>query len=252
MSCPDVRTHLEQVERLSPTFSPSTRMAMVRTKGGIGLEYSVPGDPLGAGRENNEWAVVRFVESIRTMTRVQVVPMRVWFSHGPRASITPLVDYFGTANIHFGEATDGFVVDAEVGALRQVHADKAVFAALDRVAAAELATRTRGADVVERVRARVRAELANGAPGLDAVAKGLGMSARTLQRRLGELGTSLVAVVEEERRELAIQWVTDEKMNLDSLPGALGYEHKEAFWRAFKRWTGKTPGRFRRDAQSSS
>jgi AraC-like DNA-binding protein len=251
MSCPDVRTHFEQLERLTPTFSPASRIAVVRRNGDIGLEFSLPGDPLGAGRENNEWAVVRALESIRTTTRVQMVPTRVWFSHGPRPNVTPLVDYFGTMNIHFNEARDGFLVDVEAAALRQLHADPAVLAALDPVAAAELAARKQGGDLLESVRTRVRADLANGAPGLDVVAKSLGLSVRTLQRRLGELGTSLVAMVEDERRELAIQRVLDERTVLETVPATLGYEHKEAFWRAFKRWTGKTPARFRRDARAS-
>jgi AraC-like DNA-binding protein len=96
------------------------------------------------------------------------------------------------------------------------------------------------------VRAKLRSDLEHGAPSLEEVARHVGLSDRTFQRRLTELGLSFQELLEEARREIAIRCVCDKAIALDRVPASVGYAQKETFWRAFKRWTGTTPLRFRR------
>lgn len=90
-----------------------------------------------------------------------------------------------------------------------------------------------------------------GAPALtlDAAARRLRLSPRTLQRRLRDEGTSLHEVVDDARRELASRMLTQSGLGIAEIAFALGFSEPGALHRAFKRWTGMTPAAFRRAAR---
>jgi AraC-like DNA-binding protein len=81
---------------------------------------------------------------------------------------------------------------------------------------------------------------------LPQVAARLKMSARTLQRRLAEQGKTFERVVDDARRDAALLLMSDERKALAGISFQVGYSDVRAFTRAFKRWTGKSPGEFRR------
>ncbi len=96
--------------------------------------------------------------------------------------------------------------------------------------------------------ARVRRELV-GAPGripsLEETARALGMSGRTLRRRLKDAGTSFHAVEVDVRKGLALDYLQRSTLSVDEIANLLGYSETPNFYRAFKRWTGRPPGAFR-------
>jgi AraC-like DNA-binding protein len=98
---------------------------------------------------------------------------------------------------------------------------------------------------VDSVRLEVERELAFGNPNVASIARKLGTSSRTLQRRLGETGLSFRDVVEEVREQLARAYLTDVALPMGEVAQRLGYAEVSAFLRAFKRWTGMTPGQLR-------
>ena len=75
---------------------------------------------------------------------------------------------------------------------------------------------------------------------IEHVAKQLGMTARNLQRRLKDDGTSFQTVREDVRRELAKRYL-DDRLAISEISFLLGFSEPSAFFRAFKRWTGMTP-----------
>jgi AraC-like DNA-binding protein len=81
---------------------------------------------------------------------------------------------------------------------------------------------------------------------IDAVARDLGMSARTLQRRLSAVGLSYQEILESSRRETAEKCITQSALSIAEVAYMFGYSEPAAFHRAFKRWTGVTPQAFRR------
>jgi AraC-like DNA-binding protein len=96
-----------------------------------------------------------------------------------------------------------------------------------------------------RVRSVLHAALHGGRPDLASVAKALHVSARTLQRRLSEEGTSHQRLLDEERERLAREYVGSSSLSLQEIAFMLGFSDQAAFHRAFVRWTGQTPGRLR-------
>jgi AraC-like DNA-binding protein len=78
------------------------------------------------------------------------------------------------------------------------------------------------------------------------VARRLALSPRTLQRRLRDEGVSHRQVIARVRRDLALDLLAQRAVKLDDIAGRLGFCSAGSFHRAFKRWTGMTPGDFRR------
>jgi AraC-like DNA-binding protein len=79
------------------------------------------------------------------------------------------------------------------------------------------------------------------------VARRLGLSTRTLSRKLGEEGTSFAEILDQLRAVLAKRYLGDETLHVSGIAWLLGYREVSSLTHAFKRWTGMTPRRFRCD-----
>jgi AraC-like DNA-binding protein len=87
---------------------------------------------------------------------------------------------------------------------------------------------------------------------LAACAARLSLPPRTLQRRLAVDGTSFVSLLDDARRELSLQLLTDPKTSVAEVAFALGFGDQTAFHRAFVRWTGTTPGEHKKRLRSAA
>jgi AraC-like DNA-binding protein len=116
---------------------------------------------------------------------------------------------------------------------------------------AELRVRTASRDVGEQVRGYVRRSLAGRRPTLQQVAKEMGLSARTLQRRLTDSAISFQRLVEETRRDLACHYLKHSRLELNETAFLLGYSDANSFFRAFHAWEGSTPGEWRERHRAS-
>lgn len=88
-------------------------------------------------------------------------------------------------------------------------------------------------------------------PTAQEVGQQLGMSLSTLRRQLGEEGTSFQRIKDESRRDAACQYLARAELSLLQVSSLLGFDESSAFFRAFKRWTGKTPSEYRADLAAS-
>lgn len=117
---------------------------------------------------------------------------------------------------------------------------------------AELLQRTRVRSLGERI-THLLGPLLNGGrePDLDEVAQSLQLPTWTLRRKLAEEGTRFRDVLNETRRDLAETYIRDTALAFGEIAYLLGFASAEAFQRAFKRWTGLTPGEFRRSQRQA-
>ena len=95
------------------------------------------------------------------------------------------------------------------------------------------------------LRARLRAALPQGQANPAALARLLGLSERTLQRRLAQDQRSFATIVQEFQREEALRLLSHQRLGLAQIAASLGYAEQTSFTRAFKRWTGTTPALWR-------
>jgi AraC-like DNA-binding protein len=101
-------------------------------------------------------------------------------------------------------------------------------------------------DAVQSVRRMISTGLGQNKMTIEHVAAGLGLTPRTLQRRLAAAGTSLRQLLREHRQAMADVHVGTGQRSQASIAEALGYSDGTAFWRAFKSWTKTTPSAYRK------
>ena len=108
----------------------------------------------------------------------------------------------------------------------------------------ELAKRLSDLDVDESTSARVRSALTEllpgGVCGIEDVVEKLGLSKRTLQRKLSEENTTFQQQLNSTREMLAIHYIRNTDISTNDIAFLLGYQEINSFLRAFKIWTGKS------------
>jgi AraC-like DNA-binding protein len=105
-----------------------------------------------------------------------------------------------------------------------------------------------GPDLLQQVYRALRDALLCGRSSGNDVASALSMHRRTLNRRLQECGTTFQNVLDQVRCEAARQLLCYSEVTLDDIAASLGYAGVSPFMRSFRRWTGLSPGRMRRQA----
>jgi len=103
---------------------------------------------------------------------------------------------------------------------------------------------------LQRIRALMFDLAASGPLTVDRVARNLGVSSRTLQRRLEASRMTFRELAGEVRLEVAARLLKAGDLNVAEIAARLGYSSHGSFTRAFSRWTGEAPSRFRTRAAS--
>ncbi|MEK4188470.1 AraC family transcriptional regulator [Paenibacillus sp. FSL L8-0494] len=114
---------------------------------------------------------------------------------------------------------------------------------LDRTLAEQKGTRS----ITERVKWIMKRSFSGGRPDIQAVAKVLSMSDRTLQRRLTEENTSFKQLLTQARHEQAREYLADSSLDIKEVAFLIGYEDQNSFYRAFRLWEGDTPSNWRNE-----
>jgi AraC-like DNA-binding protein len=243
-TAPDVRTALTRAVRYQRLISDRADVALDEHGPDVSLTHRLAHVPAHASRHVNEFCIAAFVASLRDIAP-NVTLTRVAFSHPRPAQIDALVTFFGTDRIEFGQERDGFTFSAALLDQPIASADPALLAVLDAHASHLLASLPATRDFVGSVRDAIGRELLDGTPDIARVAQKLHMSARTLQRRLAELGTAFQDLVDTVRHELAARHLQEGTLAISEVAYLLGYSDPRAFLRAFRRWTNTTPGEYR-------
>jgi AraC-like DNA-binding protein len=101
-----------------------------------------------------------------------------------------------------------------------------------------------------RVRRRLRQVLPGTVPDFEQLAAEMSMTPATMRRRLHEEGESYQSIKDQLRRDLAISYLSHSKRSVMDIALELGFSERSAFHRAFRKWTGASPGEFRRSSQA--
>ncbi|WP_333573976.1 AraC family transcriptional regulator [Sphingomonas sp.] len=97
----------------------------------------------------------------------------------------------------------------------------------------------------EQVKDALKRGFASGRPEVSTVARNLGTSERTLQRRITDEGSSFRALVQEARKELSRKLLSDPYADVAEVACLLGFQDTTSFYRAFRMWEGVTPQAWR-------
>jgi AraC-like DNA-binding protein len=115
----------------------------------------------------------------------------------------------------------------------------------------ELEQLTRTHSLKERIILMLGPLLHGREPDLEDIARRLQLPTWTLRRKLAEEGTQYRAILNDTRHDLAMAYIRDTELSFGEIAYLLGFASAEAFQRAFKRWSGSTPGEFRRSRRQA-
>jgi AraC-like DNA-binding protein len=150
--------------------------------------------------------------------------------------------------VQFNQPETAVLLAPEMLSKPSLFANPSVLAAVRPVADSLLAER-RTRIWALRVKTALQAQLA--APcRIEAVAKQLGLSRRTLQRKLAAEYSTFEKVLDECRRDRALELVRRQEITLSAVASAIGFSNSQAFARAFQRWTGRSPAAHRATSTS--
>lgn len=210
------------------------------------LTYEYLDGVIDGRRHDREMTLSILVSFARRGTGVDWTPRELSFQHSKPQSISEHERIFRSP-LHFGRPVNELIFDSSLLALPMMKADPGLCLILDRHAQELLARRPRVGGLVNQVRQLLgEAFDTGGDPKVETIAQQMGISLRTLQRRLKEEGTSHQDLLDEMRRELSRRYLQEPKLAICEVAYLLGFSEPSAFHRAFRRWTGVTPKEFRR------
>jgi AraC-like DNA-binding protein len=201
--------------------------------------------PPGAGRDAAiEFALAEALHQARAITGARVEPVETQFARPRPADDEPQRRYFG-GQLRWSAPRNALVVQRSLLAQAIPKADPHMLAFFDHQAQALVAKEPEEEPIAEAVRRAIVATLPSGTPTLPQVARSLGLSERTLRRRLAEQRTSFQDLLEGCRSSLAGRYLERKDLALAEIAFLLGFSEPSPFYRAFRRWFGLSPERYR-------
>jgi AraC-like DNA-binding protein len=209
----------------------------------ISLSYS--GVPRHSDRHQIEFCMFAVLRICCVLTGHNLVPQQFSFSHHRSEGTSEMSRFVGT-KVEFDADTDEFALNIDARALPLIHSDPYLNDLLLKYCEAALAAR-RGdmSQLRTRVENAISSMLPHGRVVVEDVARSLGMSERTLARKLSDEELKFTEILQQLRRDLAVRYLDDRKLHVSKIAWLLGFHEVSAFTHAFKRWTGKTPREMR-------
>ena len=207
----------------------------------IGIAFHYVGVGRHRDRHQIEFFVAALVRLCRQLTGTRLVPSRVSFAHRRDGACSEFTEFFGS-KVEFGAPVDEVLFTSANGDMPIISADHHLNKLL--ISYCEEALRGRPA-----MRGTFRSEVENaivpllphGNATLDKIARRLGVSRRTLARRLSVERLTFSTVLKSLKIDLSERYLTDEGLSISQIAWLLGYQEVSSYTHAFKRWTGKTP-----------
>lgn len=243
ISSKNLKVASENVVRYLPLMTPTVRTSIEQRSDRTSVcLHLVPGKyPVPQQRYDFTWnmllSTLRFVSS-----QPDLRPVLVEYTFASPPSVAAYVEKFGCP-VHFGAARNAMeFTNADlltpIPTSNELAAE-GLFRMLD-----ERLQQVTHAGFSSKVRNLLTTMIDKGGALREAVAARLLISERTLQRRLESEGTDFSTLVDDVRREIALQYLGDDQLTLKEMSFKLGFSDPRAFHRACMRWFGKPPSKF--------
>jgi AraC-like DNA-binding protein len=208
--------------------------------------YRIDDAAIWPRRQDSEFSMAAIAKLLQATAGPGFHPVEAQFEHDAPAGTCAMHERVFRAPLRFAQPANRLVFAN--AALDQPHgaADPGLAMVLERHIAELMRAPDAADDLVQSVRRMIGAALGHEKITIEFLAARLGLSPRSLQRRLGEAGTSLRQLLREHRQAMADLQMGGGQRSQASIAEALGYSDGTAFWRAFKSWTNTTPSAYRK------
>jgi AraC-like DNA-binding protein len=251
-SAKDFEQALALFERYFRIVNEAVRLKVKRRREVIAVGVNFEGLSRHRAQQNAEFGVAVMLNALRVVVGRKIHPIRVTFAHGRNSHLRDFERFYGCP-VEFGARSDQLEFSKAILALPLVTEDRYLLETLRPICDEAAKERdTKAGTLRSAVENEVQMLLPHGRTEKQNIAKRLGISARTLSRRLAEEGTTYEDVVDQLRRSLALQYLKDRGISLSQIAWLLGYEGATSFNHAFRRWTGRAPSVARRHSLTTS
>ncbi|NIZ63247.1 AraC family transcriptional regulator [Sedimentitalea sp. CY04] len=192
----------------------------------------------------NECALAGFARNMHRFVGPGLVLEYVSFRHSCRCETERYSEHFGCP-VKFDADRDAIAVKPEMLDLANLLSDKAVSEYLTGHLEAEIKSINQSPSFSDTLLHNLTPMLSNGVPQAAEIARDMGMSERTLYRRLAEEGLTFRDVLAKAQLSLAQGLLRDDTVSIAEIAFLTGFSEQSTFSRAFKRWVGKAPAQFR-------
>ena len=249
MSCATLADALHRQARYAALVGNLGRVDLADEPPREGLEPQVAHSwqPLLAQqqRQLSEETLAAWVTFGHWISGLDVPPSEVRFQHAAPADTREHQRIF-RCPVLFDQADNALVFPKRLLSTPLGQADAQVRLMLDAYADRLLGEIQQGHSVLDRARLELARQLPEAGADLGLIAAHLALSPRTLQRRLREAGLSFNQLVDETRQQLVLHYLRDPALELAEIAFLVGFSEPGSLARAFRRWTGQSPGEYRR------
>lgn len=240
---PTLRAAISELPNYLPLVFPTGRFRLLEEGDRAYLIYEAPFCDAPSARFCTELSLA-FAARIGRQLVPSSRPLEARVRHGAPRYAERYAAAFGCP-VRFEAQRSELVFARTLLDVPQPFVDEPLWRMLKR-RADELLVQERARELLhERVKQVLRHEVDLGSVNPGNIARRLGVSPRSLRRRLGDEGHSLSALADEVRRELALSELANPEIPIKRIADRVGFSEVSAFHRAFKRWTGVTPARYR-------
>jgi len=236
-----LREFCDRLTRYARVLTSQANVALIEEGGEFGLTHVM----LPETTDESEDAWLGFlVRAARSLCRPELNPLRVEMRRPqPQAGDAPFRKLF-RAPVTFGNSRTTIVFDRADIDVPLNGACPELAQVNDNIAASYLGRLARE-DIVATTRAKIIDLLPSGRCCQSEIASSLGFASATLKHKLGQRGTSFLALVDEIRVELGMNYLRQHNLSITEITFRLGFTDTSNFNRAFKRWTGLSPTTYR-------
>ncbi|MGE5452756.1 MAG: AraC family transcriptional regulator [Acidobacteriota bacterium] len=250
-SAPTLRQALSVVQKYQRLISDAGRFQLLPGPADSWIVYHPRQGDLAFSPHQIEAVLAAFVCFARWLTPQGLQPRLVRFSHARMGPLATYREVFASP-IAFDQAYSGLLVDNAILDLPLPQANAQLARVHEQHAAWHLSALSSGEPIDQLVKAWITSHLGPPLPTRPEVARALGLTERTLARRLQAQATSFAQLLDEVRRALAIEQVGQTQKSFQDIAHLLGFAGLSPFYRAFDRWAGMTPGQWRADQRPHS
>nr|WKN34118.1 AraC family transcriptional regulator ligand-binding domain-containing protein [Tunicatimonas sp. TK19036] len=195
----------------------------------------------------NEATFVMLTGVLKEITHQEIHPVTVHFQHHtPEAA--PFVNFF-QCPVHFGQAENSLYFKTSDIDIPTVKADKSIHQFLvERMDEEKKGIHANADRLLGEIHKIIAESLPSGIPSIIQVAEYLGMSARTLKRRLAEKGLTFRDLIQTIQQDVSIDLLKNSSQSMGEIAFQTGFSEQSAFNRAFRRWTGQSPADYRKNS----
>ena len=240
-----LRGSYERSARYARVLTSVSTYDVEETQDGAYFHLFRAGDRRLGLRMSNEATIASVLTISREVSTGAVAPKTVFFKHCSPSDSSLHERFFG-CEVVFDSDRDALLFSKEDLSTPNKVGDEGILRFFDTRLDEELSKLgDDDASLHRRVLNQISQALSEGVPKISDIARQLGMSGRTLQRRLSDQGHSFQSLVDDARRQLAERLLQQTRYSLAEIAYLTGFSEQSAFNRAFKRWAGQTPRSYR-------